>query len=101
MSIIGTQATPATPAQIKQIHITQSAREGILYYETTGKVYKGLPGGFLREEKQLVAAETTLDQHSKLLETHSTQISDLEDRTSELESTKASKCFTLAMSIAL
>ena len=98
---MATQLNPGTPQQIEQIHIKKIATPGVLYYETTGRVFRGQLGGYLKEVKDLVTAENTIIDHTATIDNHEERITSSEVELERLESVKADKCLAIAMGIVL
>lgn len=98
---MNSQSNPGTPKQIQQVHGLKLANEGMLYYETTGKIYRGQKGGYLKEEKNLINVENDTLINTEHITDNTFRITSLENRVTNVESTKADKCLVIAMGIVL
>lgn len=103
-----TESNPAQKFQIKQIHNKSEAVEGKLYYgyddNKAIRIYRGTHEGRLKDETELIIAENNIINLKQDVADNkkdiSNNITNISNNTIAIE-TKASKCFAIAMNIAL
>lgn len=108
-----TKFSPGTYEQLRQIHNKGVAEDGKLYYglakvlrgaataQSKVLTYRGTHEGRLKEETDLISAESNIDTNTNILEKHDETLIDHNIRITSLELNKADKCFAIAMSIVL
>ena len=100
-----TQLNPGTLAQIRQVHNKAQAIDGKLYYgrddDGLMHTYRGTHEGRLKEETNLLVAESGIIVNEEGVSDNRDAIEDLVTEDIRLETVKADKCYVSAMSIML
>lgn len=97
----GTKSYPATEVELRNIHTRGIAIYNQLYYEVSGKVYIGTKEGRLKEYTRGNNADINIFNNQENINTNTIDIEVLKEKVVDLENTKASKCFAIAMGIVL
>ena len=100
-----TKSSPGSYQQIRTIHTKAKAVPGKLYYgrgqDGKVKVYKGTHEGRLKEETDLVTAESDIDINDEGIKSNKGEIDKNAEDIKALDKKKADKCYAIAMSIVL
>ena len=98
-------SNPGTEEQVRQVHNKAQALDGVKYYsidkDNIVHVYRGTHEGRLINATEIIIAEENIDDNSKEIEEIKEELSDHEERITNLEENKADKCYAIAVSVAL
>lgn len=100
-----TQSNPGSYNEIRTLHSKGIAIPNRVYYgygkDGTLKTYRGTHEGRLKEETNLIIAESDIDVNEEGIKNNKGEIDKNAEDIKALDKKKADKCFAIAMSIVL